>query len=176
LSPPAFLRFDPVPLRARNDGWSPELQRHFILLLARGSYPADAARQLGRSRQTAYALRRRRGGDSFAAAWDAAVDFARRASVAGRSMPWRDSGLETLLVPRFYRGRVVGFLLRADAYGLMRKLGRLDRMAARLEEGGAEIEMGFEALWDLTDPDGAGLAEADKSDGMRQPAHDLRQL
>ena len=171
---PDFLRFDPVPVRARNDGWSPELQRRFILLLARGSYPADAARQLGRSRQTAYALRRRRGGESFAAAWDAAMDFARRAAVAGRPMRWRESGLETLLVPRFYRGRVVGFLLRADASGLMRKLGRLDRMAARLDEG--EAEKGFEALWELTDPDGAGLAEADKADEMRQPASDLRQF
>jgi hypothetical protein len=171
---PDFLRFEPVPVRARNDGWSPELQRRFILLLARGSYPADAARCLGRSRQTAYALRDKRGGESFAAAWDAAVDFARRASVAGRSMPWRDSGLETLLVPRFYRGRLVGFLQRADAYGLMRKLGRLDQMAARLEEG--QAEMAFEALYELTDPDGAGLAEADKADEMRQPAIDLRQL
>ena len=163
-----------MPVRARNDGWSPELQRRFVLLLARGSYPADAARCLGRSRQTAYALRDKRGGEGFAAAWDAAVDFARRASVAGRPMRWQDSGLETLLVPRFYRGRVVGFLLRADASGLMRKLGRLDRMAAKLDED--QVEKGFEALWELTDPDGAGLAEADKADEMRQPASETCQL
>lgn len=174
MSLPAFLHFDPVPLRARNDGWTPDLQRRFILLLARGSYPADAARRLGRSRQTAYALRRRRGGESFAAAWDEAVDFARRASVAGRPMPWRNSGLETLLVPRFYRGRLVGFLQRADAYGLMRKLGRLDRMAAKFDEG--EAEQGFEALWALTDPDGAEPSEADEADEIRQPANELGQL
>jgi hypothetical protein len=65
---PNFLRFQPVPLRARSDGWTPALQTQFILLLATGAGAHEAARRLGRSRQTAYALRRKPGAESFAAA------------------------------------------------------------------------------------------------------------
>ena len=121
---PAFLQFRPVPVRARRDGWTPELQRRFVLMLARGSGPNEAARQLGRSRQTAYALRRKPGAEGFAAAWDAAVDFARQASVAGRGAPAMAHGLETLLVPRFYRGRLVGFVQREDHQGTLGLLGQ----------------------------------------------------
>ncbi len=82
---PDFLHFDPVPLRARHDGWTPELQRDFILRLARGHRPDEAARRLGKSRQTAYVLRGKPGAESFAAAWDAALSYARRARLAVRS-------------------------------------------------------------------------------------------
>ena len=112
---PSFLQFRPVPLRARSDGWTPARQRRFILLLATGAGAHEAARRLGRSRQTVYALRRRPGAESFAAAWDAARDFAREARVAGRWAPVFDYGLDTLLVPRFYRGRLIGFLQREEA-------------------------------------------------------------
>jgi hypothetical protein len=70
------IAFTPVPLRARADGWSPRLQVRFIDALARGLTPAAAARELGKNRQTAYALRKRPGAESFAAAWDAAIAFA----------------------------------------------------------------------------------------------------
>ena len=65
---PAFLRFEPARLRAQHNGWSPMLQRRFVLALARGAGPAEAARALGMSRQSAYRLRARPGGESFAAA------------------------------------------------------------------------------------------------------------
>lgn len=74
---PPFLRFEPVPGRARHDGWTPELQQRLILLLAHGLRPGEAARRLGKTRSTAYALRSRPGGESFAAAWDGALRFAR---------------------------------------------------------------------------------------------------
>jgi hypothetical protein len=74
-----FLDFAPVPLRARCDGWSAELQRAFVVALARGMGPGAAARSVGKNRQTAYALRKRRGAESFATAWDAAAAFGRRA-------------------------------------------------------------------------------------------------
>jgi hypothetical protein len=76
---PSFLDFTPVPRRARYDGWSPELQRRFIAALARGERPGEAAERLGMSRQSAYKLRRRRGAQSFAAAWDSALRLARQA-------------------------------------------------------------------------------------------------
>jgi hypothetical protein len=74
-----ILMFTPVPLRRRSDGWSPELQLRFIELLAGGATPGEAAGKLGKNRQNAYALRRRPGAESFGAAWDSAVAWARSA-------------------------------------------------------------------------------------------------
>ena len=82
---PSFCVFTPVPLRPRNDGWTPELQLRFVQLLAAGAKPGEAAASLGKNRQNAYALRRRPGADSFAAAWDAAIAFARRSRVERRA-------------------------------------------------------------------------------------------
>lgn len=134
---PAFLRFTPVPVKARRDGWTAELQVRFILHLARGSGVMEAARLLGRSAQGVYRLRERPGAESFAAAWDAACRFADEVRGAP-SMPGGrgGSGLETLLVPRFYRGRLIGFVQRDDVTGLMARLSGLDRMADRLDAPG----------------------------------------
>jgi hypothetical protein len=75
---PPVIAFTPVPLRPRADGWSPDLQLRFIVGLSHGLTPGDAARSVGKNRQTAYALRKRPGAESFAAAWGAAVDCTRR--------------------------------------------------------------------------------------------------
>jgi hypothetical protein len=129
---PAFLRFAPVPGRSRRDGWTPDLQLRFVVHLARGAGVGEAARRLGRSRQSAYALRERVGAQGFAAAWDTAVAFADEA----RGAAWTRgpfAAVETLLVPRTYRGRLIGFVQREDFSGMIAKLRRLDRMADRLE-------------------------------------------
>jgi len=39
-------------------------------------------------------------------------------------------------VPRFYRGRLIGFVQRDDVTGLMARLSGLDRMADRLDARG----------------------------------------
>lgn len=126
---PAFLAFEPAPVRAQHNSWSPERQRRFILALARGDTPGGAARALGLTRQSVYRLRQRPGAESFAAAWDRAQAFARRIEGARERAPLGFSGIETLLVPRFYRGRLVGFVQREDVAGAMRLLKRLDRVA-----------------------------------------------
>ncbi|WP_166041252.1 hypothetical protein [Sphingosinicella sp. YJ22] len=77
-----FLHFTPVPLKPRHDGWSPELQFRFILLLARCGSVAEAAGRVGKSRATAYDLRGRPGAESFAVVWDAALAHARHARIA----------------------------------------------------------------------------------------------
>jgi len=90
MSSPRFLVFTPVPLRARHDGWDAALQLRFIELLADGARPGEAARALGKNRQNAYALRRRQGAESFAAAWDAAAACGRRQRAAtSRPLPRR---------------------------------------------------------------------------------------
>ena len=160
LSIPDFLRFEPVPVRARRDGWTPERQRRFIVLLARGAGPHAAARSLGLSRQTAYALRGRRGAEAFAAAWDAAQDFAARASVAGRAVPPSPHGLDSIFVPRFYRGRLVGFVVRADHQAALRQLALLDKAATEIEPEGADD---FSTLVERAAGD---VSKADKADGI----------
>jgi hypothetical protein len=74
---PPVIAFTPVPLRHRADGWSPELQLRFIVALSQELNPGEAARSVGKNRQNAYALRKRPGAESFAAAWDAVVAYAR---------------------------------------------------------------------------------------------------
>ena len=126
---PEPLRFAPVPIRKRHDGWSADDQRRFILRLSRGHLVDEAARALGHSRQSAYALRRRKGADDFARAWDRAVLLGRRIAEARRCQPTPDlsHALETLLVPRFYRGRLIGFIQRQDNKMALRLLAEADR-------------------------------------------------
>lgn len=129
---PEFLRFAPVKVKARRGGWTAQLQRRFVLHLARGASVDEAARTLGRSRQSAYALRSRAGAEGFAAAWDAAVEFAghaRGAAYAMRGLPgdYR-SAVETILVPRIYRGRLIGYVQREDVGGVMSRMRTLDRV------------------------------------------------
>ena len=132
VSLPEFLRFVPVPVRPQHNGWTPALQLRFILALARGAGPDEAARALGKTRQSAYHLRKRPGAESFAAAWDSALAFAQSVAAVGRSHPVGIGGIETVLVPRHYRGRLVGFVQREDLAGLMRRLGQIYRLAEEL--------------------------------------------
>ena len=127
---PEPLRFAPVPVRARHDGWSADHQRRFILTLSRGHLVDETARNLGHSRQSAYALRRHKDGRSFAGAWDNALVMGRAALRARQRQPAPDLSwaLETLLVPKFYRGRLVGFVQRRDDRNAIRLLAECDRL------------------------------------------------
>jgi hypothetical protein len=89
----------------------------------------EAARSLGHSRQSAYALRRRAGAADFARAWLAAQRLGRSIWEARRCPPAPDLtyALETLLVPRLYRGRLVGFVQRPDNRAALRLLAEMDR-------------------------------------------------
>jgi hypothetical protein len=80
-----FLDFTPVPVRPRRDGWTPLLQRRFVIGIARGLSPGRAAARIGKSRQSAQALRRHPGGGSFAAAWDLARGFALESGAGGEA-------------------------------------------------------------------------------------------
>ncbi len=126
-----LLDFTPVPLRARRDGWTVAKQRLFIEALARGLRPGTAARRLGLSRQTAYALRRRPGAEGFAAAWDAAVEMARRRRIAARPTSLYERAVEGVLHPIRYRRRVVAVERRFDNRALVRLLGQIDRQIGK---------------------------------------------
>lgn len=80
---PDFLHFTPVEVSGRMQAWEPERQIAFIAALARGVGLDEAARSVGRSRSSAYALRRLPGAESFVAAWVAALHHARARRRAG---------------------------------------------------------------------------------------------
>jgi hypothetical protein len=82
-----FLDFDPVPVKPRRDGWTGRLQIRFIAGIARGLSPGKAAARVGKTRQSAQALRRHPQGGSFAAAWDAARRFAEDGYSGERTPP-----------------------------------------------------------------------------------------
>lgn len=126
---PAFyhVRFDPVPVKARHDGWTPERQRGFIDRLVVTGSVAKSARAVGMTPQSAWALRKRKGAASFRRAWD-------RAAESGRSYQI-DVGLERSImgerIPMFRGGRLIGEKLRVDNRLAMSVLNALDRGAQR---------------------------------------------
>src|SRR5687767_13242670 len=76
--PEPDIAFMPVPFqRNRRSGWTEERQRGFIAALARCGSVRAAARHVGLSARAAYRLLDREGADSFAAAWDQALDIGR---------------------------------------------------------------------------------------------------
>jgi hypothetical protein len=172
MSLPDFLRFTPVAVRAQHNCWFPALQLRFVVALARGAGPDEAARALGRTRQSVYRLRRRPDAAGFAAAWDAAIAFSQEAAAAGRSPAPKLGSVEAILVPRFYRGRLIGFVQREDVAGAMRTLRRLDRLADKLAaENGrhapAEATEASEAS-EASEAHVAALdARSDRGDGIR---------
>ena len=127
-----------MPVRARRDGWTHSRQLRFILEIARGAGPSKAARCVGMSRQTAYTLRDRPGAEDFARAWDESEAFSHQAASATRKAGAPASAIDTLGVPRSYRGPLVGFAAREEVAAPMRVLNRLDRLAERL--GSAEFD------------------------------------
>lgn len=72
---PDPLHFTPVPHTRRARGWTADAQHAFIDALSHCGVVAQAARSVGCSARSAYQLRQRPGADSFAAAWDWAMDM-----------------------------------------------------------------------------------------------------
>ena len=66
----------PVHRRPRADGWTVEVQRHFIEVLANSGSVLEACQAVNKTKSSAYALRRAPGAEGFAAAWQIAIDNA----------------------------------------------------------------------------------------------------
>ncbi|MFW2830750.1 hypothetical protein [Sphingomonas sp. ID0503] len=136
--------FDPVPVRARHDGWTPERQVAFIEALGESGCVDHACAAVGMSSASAYALRRRVDAQSFRVAWEFALDYAvRRLSDAAFSR-----ALHGVSRPIFYKGEQIGerrhyderltmFILRYRdpvRYGAW-----LDKMASERHPDGAAL-------------------------------------
>lgn len=105
------LSFEPVVLRARHDGWTPQRQNDFIQALAASGCVSDAAKSVGMSATTAYELRQRFDAQPFRLAWDAALDYAirRLSDVAYSRAIYGD------VIPHYYKGELVGEHRRYDS-------------------------------------------------------------
>lgn len=127
--------FDPVPVRYRFDGWTPDKQDAFIRALAETVCVEESCRRVKMSVASAYALRSRPDADSFRRAWEAALDV----GVSRLSDAALSRALYGVPVPHYYKGEMVGEHRRYDnrlAMWLLRyrdpvRYGRhLDRMTA----------------------------------------------
>jgi hypothetical protein len=111
---PDPLSFTPVPTGSRHDGWTPARQINFIAAVSATGVVGSAARAVGMSRKSAYALRARPGSESFARAWDTALDM-------GRQRIWElvvDRAVNGVTAPRYYRGKIVGTRHHYDYRGV----------------------------------------------------------
>jgi hypothetical protein len=77
--------FDPVPVRARHDGWTPRKQRGYVEGLADTGCASEAAARVGMTEQSANRLRRRPDARGFDIACEAALEFGLRGL---RSVAW----------------------------------------------------------------------------------------
>jgi len=109
-TPGDLLAFTPIPSAStRHDGWTPARQREFILQLARIGVVSAAAKAVGMSPKSAYALRKRAGEASeFAAAWRFGLSEGRVHAL--------DTAIERAFegeqIPVFYGGRQIGHRTR----------------------------------------------------------------
>jgi hypothetical protein len=118
---PADYDWYPVARRKRADGWTHTRQRKFIEVLADTGSVREAAKLCHMSLQSCYRLRRSRGAEAFARAWDAAIEEASRRLVDvaferalhGVADPVFDKEGACIAVRRRYNDRLLMFLLRA---------------------------------------------------------------
>jgi hypothetical protein len=116
------LDFTPAPTRNRHAGWTAERQRKFVEHLALTGSVGEAAAIVGVTSRSAYMLRNKAGAESFARAWDAALQLAatRLAAIAfDRALHGRSE--------RFYKdGELVMERKMPSDYLLTWLLARLD--------------------------------------------------
>jgi len=98
------LAFEPVPLRYRCDGLTPEKQRAYVEALADCGIAREAAARIGVSEQSINRVRRRSDAVSFDRACEAAQMFGARRL---RSVAY-ERAVEGTLKGRYYRGERVG--------------------------------------------------------------------
>lgn len=102
--------FNPVKLRYRRDGWTPERQVAFVTALAECGCVIEACGRVGMSSESAYELARRPDAQSFRVAWEIAMDNAVRRvgdNAFGRA-------LHGVSIPHYYKGELVGEHRRYD--------------------------------------------------------------
>ena len=102
--PANHIDFTPVPRRrARRNGWSPERQQLFLFALSRCGSVARAARAAGMTPRSAYQLLDSPAANSFAEAWDRAIEE----GIERVRADALERALAGVFVPVFRRGKLV---------------------------------------------------------------------
>lgn len=122
---PSQYTWLPVPRQQRSDGWTHDSQRGFIEALADTGSVTAAARTVNMTIQSAYRLRRARGAEGFAAAWEAAlaqasrrlIDIAFERAINGTEEPVLDKHGNCIHIRQRTNDRLLMFLLRAHHPG-----------------------------------------------------------
>jgi hypothetical protein len=148
---------DESKLRWRTDGWTPERQRAFVVMLSLSGSVKAAAEEVGLSRESAYHLRRKPEGRLFARLWDAARLIARD-RLADEAMERAMNGTTETII---YHGEEAGHRLRHDNRHLQWTLGRLDREVSRFDERAAPARRVASAFDALADALGSGAEEGE---------------
>ncbi|HET9637952.1 MAG TPA: hypothetical protein VFP12_01970 [Allosphingosinicella sp.] len=118
------LAFEPVPLRYRSDGLTPEKQRAYVEALADCGIAREAAARVGVSETSIARVRRRSDAVSFDRACEAAHVFGARRL---RSVAW-ERAVGGTLRNRYYRGELVGQDRVYDNRLLTYLLGKVERL------------------------------------------------
>lgn len=96
--------FTPVPVRPRHDGWTHDRQEAFIEALAETGCVEDAARAVGMSVSSAYALKCRADAQPFRLAWEAALEV----GIGRLTDAALSRAIHGTVQPVFYQGEMVG--------------------------------------------------------------------
>lgn len=155
---PRIPPFYPVPVRARQDGWTPRRQADFLGWLAETGSVAAACARVGKSRESAYKLRRRRDAESFAAAWDAALGAPVR-KLTVDDLEYR--ALRGLIRPVLRNGKYIGTRRKPENSALLQVLARFDRLLA---------QRGLTGVWAHEQTGGPASTEVD-GPGFRPLRH-----
>lgn len=146
---PAFFR--PVPVKAREDGWTTARQALFLAELYLTGTVTAAARRVGMTRMSAYRLRARGDAASFARAWDSVLSppgtgklppaQTNMNKVTQRELIWRIE--EGFLKPVLYRAKTVQIRRKPDNNAIFQLLRQSDGNRARggrgLGDGGRGV-------------------------------------
>lgn len=134
-SPPS-ASFEPVPVRARSDGWTPQKQREFIEALADTGLVREAAARVGMTEQSASRLRRRADAAAFDIAWEAAL---RQGARRLHSVAW-ERAIEGTVKPYFYQGEMKCEVRVFDNRLLAYLLGRTNAHRAPMSEADRALD------------------------------------
>lgn len=147
-----IILFDPVPmLRRRKHGWDPHRQQAFIAMLCRTPSVSHAARAVGMSVRSAYALLDKPGAEEFAKAWDMALEEG-MTRLRGHSLSRSLEGGD--YVPVFRKGRMVRVEYRPNDRLAIALLGGRSR-DVDIYRRGAQTRWRQRQEWNACDADRA---------------------
>ncbi len=169
------LAFEPVPLRYREDGLTPEKQRAYVEALADCGIAREAAARVGLSEQAINRVRRRDDARSFDDACEAAHLFGARKL---RSIAY-ERAVEGVLKGHYYHGERVGEERVYDNRLLTYLLGKTEHLLARDEKKSRAICDDWEAHMDALEhglpAPGSRAAEAADPDHSEFTGHEVRE-